>query len=87
MVEDTRPKDVGEWRSFPSSAVRFPVIRWSEFAQHPTETEVDAPTPCFHCKQKVGIRVESPLLQAGGCGGIRRKSLETECTHWGDTAN
>ena len=52
-----------------SSLANYPFVSWSEFAQHPTETDVIVPTPCVYCKRKVMIPVGAPLLQGGNkCG-------------------
>ena len=63
--------------------VRYPVIRWAEFAHRPTETDMISPTPCIYCKRKEKIPVSVPLLQVGSkCGRRRRKSIETEWNNW-----
>ena len=61
LVEDTRPNDLLDWHSFFSSAAHYAVLRWSEFAHHPTETDAISPTPCLYCKRKVDIPADSLL--------------------------
>ena len=60
LVDDSRSKDLVDWQPSCSSVVHYPVLRWSEFAQHPTETAVITTTPCVYCKRKVEIHAEAP---------------------------
>ena len=79
LVDDTRPKGLVGWETASSSVVHSPVLSWSEFIHHPTETDLIAPVPCIYCMRKVKIPVEVPLLQAESkCGGKRRNYIETE---------
>ena len=83
LVDDTRPKDLVDWKSAFPSVVQYQVLSRSEFTQNPTETDLIIPTPCIYCKRKVKIPVEVPLLQAESkCGGRRRKSVETKGIAW-----
>merc|ERR1712112_558268 len=49
LVDDTRPKDLVDWKRSFSSVVLYPVVNWASFVQNPTETDVIAPTPCVYC--------------------------------------
>ena len=81
LVDDTRPRGLVDCKTAFASVVHYPALRWSEFIQNPTETDMIVPTPCIYCKRKAGITVEVPLIQAESkCGGRRHKSIETEGT-------
>ena len=83
LIEDTRPKYMGDWETSFSTVLHYHVKNRSDFVQFPTETDTAAPTPCVYCKKKVKIPVEAPLLQADHhCGGPKRHSIETEGVWW-----
>ena len=70
LVDDTRPKGLIGWRTSLSSVVQYPVLRWSEFVQHPTETDVIDPTPRLYFQRKVKIYAEAPPFYRSGANAV-----------------
>ena len=83
LVNDSRWKEVSDWREHFSSVVHYPVKSWSEFGETTTDAGVMVPAACLYCKKKVEIPAEAPLLQESHhCDGKRRNSMGTEGNQW-----
>ena len=83
LVDDSRGKDITDWKGMFTSVVYYPVKGWSEFGEGRSSHEIISPAPCLYCKKKVEIPVEVPLLQdPHHCGGKRRNSVATEGVEW-----
>ena len=82
-MNDSRGKDLTDWKEHFSSAVQYPIRSWLEFGATRTESGINTHGACLYCKKKVQIPAEVPLLQAPQqCGGRRRNSVGTEGNQW-----
>ena len=72
FIEDARSKDLVGWKSSFSSAAHYPVPRWSEFVQHPAETDVSAPIPVHLLQARSRDTRRSPFSPCRG--EVRRET-------------